>query len=146
MPTEEWHISILEADMVPTIKMINEYRPRIEQGITVQKPELVRALSRSTGLVEGTIDQCMKELRDHIIEFNRTGRAVKVEGLGTFSPSIDLAGEITISFRADPAFAHGLNIPGIFTGKIINRENIGKSSTELVEKYMTENGTAQTGY
>jgi hypothetical protein len=60
LPSKEWHISILEADMVPTIKMINEYRPRIEQGITVQKPELVRALSRSTGLVEGTIDQTIK--------------------------------------------------------------------------------------
>jgi hypothetical protein len=124
--------------------MINEYRPRIEQGITVQKPELVRALSRSTGLVEGTIDQCMKELRDHIIEFNRTGRAVKVEGLGTFSPSIDLAGEITISFRADPAFAAGLNIPGIFTGKIINKENIGKSSAELIVKYQAENAPTET--
>src|SRR5512133_1728828 len=86
------------------------------------------AVSFSTGLVEGTSDQCIKELRDHIIEFNRTGRAVKVEGLDTFAPSIDLAGEISISFRPDPAFAHGLNIPGIFTGKIINRENIGKSS------------------
>jgi hypothetical protein len=69
-----------------------------------------------------------------------------VEGLGTFSPSIDLAGEITISFRADPAFAHGLNIPGIFTGKIINKENIGKSSAELVEKYQAENGSTQPGY
>jgi hypothetical protein len=59
---------------------------------------------------------------------------------------IPTAPEITNSFRANPAFAHRLNIPGIFTGKIINRENIGKSSTELVEKYMTENGPAQTGY
>jgi hypothetical protein len=131
--------------MVATIKMINEYRPRIELGITVQKPELVRVLSRSTGLVEGTIDQTIKELRDHIIEFNRTGRGVKVEGLGTFFPSIDLEGVISISFRPDPAFAHGLNIPGIFTGKINNKENIGKSSDELVEKYKAENGPTQTG-
>jgi len=67
-----------------------------------------------------------------------------VEGLGTFSPSIDLAGEITISFRADPAFAHGLNIPGIFTARIINKKNTGKSSTELVERYMTKNAPTET--
>ncbi len=88
----------------------------------------------------------IKELRDHIIEFNRTGRGVKVEGLGTFSPSIELAGEISISFRADPAFGQGLNIPGIFTGKIINKENIGKSSAELVEKYQSENNPKQSGF
>jgi hypothetical protein len=50
--------------MAPRIKAVNAYRPRIEQRNTVQKPELVRALSRATGLVEGSIDQAIKELRD----------------------------------------------------------------------------------
>jgi hypothetical protein len=110
-------------------------RPRIEQGNTVQKPELIRAVSRATGIVEGTLDQSIKELRDQIIEFNRAGRAVKVDGLGTFSPSIDLEGNLSISFRPDPAFANGLNVPGIFTGTVINRENIGKTSDDLVAKW-----------
>jgi hypothetical protein len=85
--------------------------------------------------VEGTLDQSIKEVRDQIIEFNRAGRAVKANGLGTFSPSIDLEGNLSISFRPDPAFANGLNVPGIFTGKVINRENIGKTSEELVTKW-----------
>jgi len=125
--------------MAPRIKAVNAYRPRIEQGNTVQKPELVRALSRATGLVEGSIDQSIKELRDQIIEFNRAGRAVKVDGLGTFSPSIDLEGNLAISYRADPALSNGLNIPGIFTGTILNRENVGKTSDELVQRWNTEN-------
>jgi hypothetical protein len=45
--------------------------------------------------------------RDRIIEFNRAGRAVKVEGLGPFSPTIDLYGNLAISFRPAPAFAMG---------------------------------------
>jgi hypothetical protein len=118
--------------MAPRIKAVNAYRPRIEQGNTVQKPELLRAVSRATSLVEGTVDQTIKEVRDQIIEFCRSGRAVKVESLGVFSPSIDLDGNLSISFRADPAFANGLNVPGIFTGTILNRENIGKTSEELV--------------
>ena len=118
--------------MALTIQAVNAYRPRIEQGNTVQKPELLRAASRATGIVEGTLDQSIKELRDQIIEFNRSGRAVKVEGLGTFSPSIDLEGNLAICFRPSPAFANGLNIPGIFTGTIVNRENIGKTTEELV--------------
>jgi hypothetical protein len=124
--------------MAPRIKAVNAYRPRIEQGNTVQKPELVRALSRATGLVDGSIDQSIKELRDQIIEFNRAGRAVKVDGLGTFSPSIDLDGNLAISYRADPALSNGLNIPGVFTGTIYNRENIGKTSEELVAKWNEE--------
>ena len=129
--------------MAPKIKAINAYRPRIEQGNTVQKPELLRAVSRATSLVEGSVDQTIKELRDQVIEFNRAGRAVKVEGLGTFAPSIDLEGNLAISFRPDTAFANGLNVPGIFTGTIINRENIGKTTDELITRWNTDNPTDQ---
>lgn len=121
--------------MAPRIKAINAYRPRVEQGNTVQKPELVRALSRATGLVEGSIDQSNKELRDHIIEYCRAGRAVKVEGLGTFTPSIDLDGVLAIHFRPDPALNYGINVPGTFSGTILNREFIGYTSEDLVEHW-----------
>ncbi len=90
-------------------------------------------------MVEGSIDQTIKELRDQIIEFCRAGRAIKVEGLGTFTPSIDLEGNFAISFRPDTAFGNGLNVPGIFTGTIINRENIGKTSEELVVMWNEKN-------
>jgi len=118
--------------MAPRIKAINAYRPRIEQGNTVQKPEFIRAVSRATSLVEGSVDLVIKEMRDQIIEFCRAGRAVKVDALGTFSPSIDLEGNLAISFRANPAFGTNLNLPGTFTGTILNRENIGRTSDELV--------------
>ena len=127
--------------MASKIKAIGAYRPRIEQGNIVRRPELIRALSRATGLVEGTIDQVIKELRDQIVEFNRTGRAVKVEGLGTYAPNISLDGTLDLQYRADTAFSNGLNIPGIFTGTILNRENIGKTSDELVAKWNENNPT-----
>jgi len=124
--------------MAQKIKAINAFRPRIEQGSTVQKPELLRAVSRATSLVEGSVDLVTKEMRDQIILFCSAGRAVKVEGLGTFTPSIDLEGNIAISFRADSAFANGLNMPGTFNGRILNRENIGKTSDELVTLWNTQ--------
>lgn len=124
--------------MAPKIKAINAYRPRIDLGITVQKPALIRAVSRATSLVEGTVDMAIKETRDQIIEICRSGRSVKVEGLGTFSPSIDLEGSLAIAFRPDPAFAYGLNKNGNFEGAIINREHIGKTSDELVALWNTE--------
>jgi hypothetical protein len=121
------------------IKAINAYRLRVEQGNTVQKPELIRALSRATGLVKGSVDQTMKELRDQLIKYCRSGRAVKVEGLGTWTPTIGLDGTLDIQYRADTAFSYGLNVPGIFTGRIINRENIGKTGEELVAKWNEDN-------
>jgi hypothetical protein len=125
--------------MAHKIKAINAYRPRIEQGNTVQKPELIRALSRATSLVEGSVDQTMKELRDQLIEYCRAGRAVKVEGLGTWTPTIGLDGTLDIQYRPDPAFSYGLNVPGVFSGTVINRENIGKTSDELVARWNEEN-------
>jgi hypothetical protein len=92
----------------------------------------------ATGLVEGSVDLSIKELRDQIIAFNRTGRAVKVEGLGTFAPNIDLNGTLAITYRPDPTLNFGLNAPGTFTGTIANREFIGKSPTELVERWNNE--------
>ena len=124
--------------MAHRIKAINAYRPRIEQGNTVQKPELVRAASRATGIVEGTFDNSIKELRDQILEFCRAGRAVKVDGLGTWTPGIGLDGTLDIQYRPDAAFGYGLNIPGVFSGTIINREFIGKTSDELDAKWNTD--------
>ena len=124
--------------MAPRIKAVNAYRPRIEQGNTVQKPELIRAVSRATSLVEGTVDQAVKEVRDQIVEFCRAGRAVKVDGLGIFTPTVDLEGYFAVSFRADPAMNYGLNVPGTFSGTIVNREFIGKTSDELVAKWNEE--------
>lgn len=124
--------------MVPKIKAVNAYRPRIQQGNTVQKPEFLRAVSRATSLVEGSVDLVVKELRDQVILFCNAGRAVKVEGLGTFSPNIDLTGNLSISFRPNPAFASSMNVPGTFSGTILNRENVGKTSDELVSMWNEE--------
>ena len=129
--------------MAHRIKVISLSRPRIEQGNTVQKPELMRAVSRATGLVEGSADQAIKEFRDQIIEYVRAGRSVKIDGLGTWTPNITLDGTLDIQYRADTALTNGLNVPGTFTGTILNRENIGKTGDELVARWNAENPTDQ---
>ena len=59
------------------------YSPRIEQGNTIQTPELFRAASPATGQVEGVFDYGIMQLHDQIIAFTRSGRAAKGDGLGT---------------------------------------------------------------
>jgi hypothetical protein len=51
-----------------------------------------------------------------------------------------------IAMRPAPSFANCLNAPGIFTGTIINRENIGKPSEELVNKWNAEFPDDQVGF
>ena len=70
------------------------------------------------------------ELRDAILFFNNQGYGVKLEGLGTFLPNIELDGTFDVQYRADVALKRGLNA-GNFSGKIKNRRNIGKSPEEL---------------
>jgi len=118
--------------MASKIVAINAFRPRVDCGNTVQKHELIRQLSRATGLTEGSQDLSMKELRDMIIENLRAGRGVKVEGLGTWLPNIDLEGGFDVHYRVDPFLKNAINMPGTFVGNIINRENIGKTADELV--------------
>ena len=117
------------------IEAINAFRPRIEQGNTVQKAELIRRLSHATSLVEGSVNMTLSELRFCILEYCLSGRAVKVEGLGTWFPSISLSGRLSIQYRPDLGFDYELNKPGAFTGDIKNRENIGKTSDELVNEW-----------
>ena len=75
------------------------------------------------------------ELRFSILEYCLSGRAVKVDGLGTWAPNISLDGKLSIQYRPDAGFDYELNKPGAFTGTINNRENIGKTSEVLVIKW-----------
>jgi hypothetical protein len=108
--------------MASKIKAINAYMPRIDLGRRVEIDELVDLIAARTGLNEGDVRQVMLEMRDAVIFYNKQGRPVKLEGLGTYTPVIQLDGEIKKQ----------LNVPGEFNGEIENRDNIGKSSDELV--------------
>lgn len=78
------------------------------------------------------------ELRDAVVFFNRQGRAVKLEGLGTYTPSIDLEGQIKVGHRADNHLKRELN-DGDFRGDIERRENVGKTSDDLVTMWNDDN-------
>ncbi len=43
-----------------------------------------------------------------------------------------------INLRKDTSFGFALNTPGVFVGEILNSENIGKSSDELVDMWNAE--------
>lgn len=106
--------------------------PDIKLGKRAELNDLVEFIARSTGLNESTIRQVLIELRDTVVFFNLRGQPVQLEGLGTYTPTIDLEGAINVGHRADTYIKGHLNAAGAFKGDIMRREYIGKSGDDLV--------------
>ena len=124
--------------MAKKITAIRRYRPEIKRMRTLQTSQLVEDMARSTSLNEGSIRFVVYELRDAILKAHRTGQAIKIDGLGTFTPTIRVDGKLDILFRPDPDMLRQLNDRTRFYAKILNKANIGKSAEELVAQWDQE--------
>jgi hypothetical protein len=78
------------------------------------------------------------EMRDVIIFYHKQGRPVKLDGLGMYTPVIQLDGEFKVGHRADVEIKKQLNVPGEFNGEIENRDNIGLTGEDLVAMWNDE--------
>jgi len=124
--------------MVRKITAIRKYRPEIKRERTKQTRQVVEGIAMRTGLNEGEIRFVVYELRDFILDAHRTGQAVKIEGLGTFTPTIRMDGSLDIVFRPEPDMLQQLNDTTKFYAKILNKSNIGKSVNELAAQWNAE--------
>lgn len=127
--------------MANKIQAIKKYCPTVVLGKTIQLKELVSYIADRTGLNKGDIQISLSELSAAIQFFNKQGQGVKLEGLGTYQPKIDLKGKFSVLHRLDKEIENVLNTPGAFSGDIINKEYIGKTSDELVAKWNEDNPT-----
>jgi hypothetical protein len=127
--------------MTHRIKALSEYRPRIAPSRPCEMAELARYLADRTGLHETQVRYVLGELKAGVLNFNRAGRAVRLEGLGTFAPGIELDGKIHINHRPDITLTYALNTPGFFEGEIIHSENIGKEMADLVALWNEDHPT-----
>jgi hypothetical protein len=121
--------------MAKRINAIKALMPQIELNKTIQVDELTRYISRGTNLTPGQIKFILDELSDALLFFMSSGQPVKLEGLGTFTPTIKLSGDVTINVRVDRELIKSINKPGAFTGRLRNQANIGKSSDDLVDEW-----------
>jgi hypothetical protein len=124
--------------MAEKITAIYANSPRIKQGITVDMQRLVSLISRRSGLNQGVILNVLMELRDAFGYHAMVGEAVKLEGLGTFTPTIGLDGQFKMKYRMDNSLKHLLNTPGNFKGELENKEMIGKTAEELIALWNEE--------
>ena len=124
--------------MAKKITAIRKYRPELKRERTRQTPQIVEDIARTTGLNEGEIRFVVYELRDAILAAHHHGQAVKIEGLGTFTPTMHVDGDLDILFRPEPDMLRQLNNPTRLYAKILNKKNIGKSADQLIAQWNKE--------
>jgi nucleoid DNA-binding protein len=103
----------------------------------MQNEELVEVVVQRTSLSEGEVHHVVYTLRDVLLMAHRAGQAVKVEGLGTFTPTIR-KGCLDITFRPEAELLKQLNFTNKLHAKIHNKDNLGKSAEELVALWNQE--------
>jgi hypothetical protein len=123
--------------MAKKITVIRKYRPEFKHKSTLQMAQVIEHMAHRTGLNTGEILLNVYELRDTIVDAHRNGQAVKIEGLGTFTPTLRLDGSVDILFRPDVGMLRDLNNKELYA-TITNKNNIGKSAEELVAKWNAE--------
>ncbi|MCX6584410.1 MAG: HU family DNA-binding protein [Candidatus Aminicenantes bacterium] len=121
--------------MAKAIKAISALGPRISLGKKASMNELVSAVANRTGLNKGDVLLSVNELRDNIVSIGLSGRGVKIDGLGTFTPKINLKGQISLSVRLDSSISADLNKRKAFEGNIENREMMGKTVQDIIAKW-----------
>jgi hypothetical protein len=127
--------------MSTKMKAIGAYCPRVQLERMVDAEDIAEHLAMRTGLLEAQIYHVLIELRETVRHFTLRGHSVRLDGLGIYSPGVELDGTITIHHRADRYLIKELNKEGAFRGIITHRENIGKTGVELVALWDEEHPT-----
>lgn len=124
--------------MAHMMKAIQAYSPRVTISRMVQINEIVNYIADRTGLNTGTILYVMMELRDSLLTYTGMGYSVKLPGLGSYAPTIDKEGTFGINHTSDKRLLQKLNAPDRFTGDIRNKDMIGKSIDDFIERWNEE--------
>ena len=117
--------------MAKKIQAISAYRPIIDLGDSASEDRFMELITQRTTLSSGVVKNVQESKIETLIGLLLDGRAVRT-GIAIYTPSIDLDGDFEIKVRVDKRIVRALNADGAFRGRIKNRENIGKSSDDLV--------------
>lgn len=127
-----------EEPMAKLLDAVVKYGPRMELKPTAKLEKVAEWVSMRTGLNKSEVMMVLQELSEALLYFNKDGIPVKLPGVGTFSPSMDREGTISINLRADTELKNGINAPAAFEGEIKNKENIGWTNQQYKTKWDEE--------
>jgi hypothetical protein len=121
--------------MTKRINAIKALTPSIKLQNTAQNDLLCKYISVQSSLNTGEINNVLMQLQDAILFFTLAGHPVKLDELGTFTPTIRLDGSYNLNVRIDRALIRKLNRPGKMKAEIFNRKNIGLSADDLITQW-----------
>jgi len=124
--------------MPEEVKAIYAYTPRVKLERVTELPTLVSYIEGRTGFNKGAIMAMLSEFSNALVFFGRSGHPVRLPDMGIFAPRIDKNGRFGINFKMDKHLKSELNTEGTFTGEVVNRDMIGKSVEEMVERWNTD--------
>jgi hypothetical protein len=126
-----------EKPMATKIEAINAHRPRIALGKAADPERFMELITQRTTLSAGVVKNVQESEVETLIGLLLEGRPVHT-GIAIYTPSIDLEGKFEVKVRVDARLLRELNSRGAFRGDLLNAENIGKSSEELINKWNEE--------
>ena len=121
--------------MTKQINAIKALTPSIKLQNTAQNDLLCKYISRRSSLNAGEINNVLMQLQDAILFFTLAGHPVKLDQLGTFTPTIRLDGSYNLNVRLDRALIREMNRPGEMKAELLNRKNIGLSADDLIAQW-----------
>jgi nucleoid DNA-binding protein len=124
--------------MAKFLQAIVQYGPRLELQSTAQLDQVSEWMAMRTGLNKSEAMLVFQEMSDAILNFAKNGAPVKFPGVGTFSPSIDRNGDVSINFRADSVLRNGINAPSAYRGAIANKAHIGLENDKFKQLWDTD--------
>jgi nucleoid DNA-binding protein len=124
--------------MAEKIHAVAAYAPKIILGPLTEMDEVIDYVASRTGLNRGEVRLVLGELHDTVLHFNRSGRPVKFEGLGIYTPTVKLSGTYAISHRIDRELRSKMNDTGVFTGKVKNSDMMEKTMADLIARWNEE--------
>jgi hypothetical protein len=117
--------------MATLIEAIHAARPYISLTKAISEKEFMDQISERTTLSPGVVKNVHMNEVQTLIKLLLRGTPVHT-GVAIFTPSLDLDGTLKVKVRVDPEILRELNAESAFHGTIINSENIGRPSEQLV--------------
>jgi hypothetical protein len=123
--------------MAKLIQAFSKYCPKIDLMKLAGPRHFMELITQRTTLSAGVVKNVQESEVETLISLLKEGRSVHT-GVAVFRPVIDAQGNLTVSVRVDKRITGALNVPGAFTGKIDNGDNIGKTTDEFVHLWNTD--------
>ena len=111
--------------MAKILEAVRDYGPDVKLNTTVSLREICHFISMRTSTTNGQVQMMLSELNEAIAYFNNQGTPVNLPGIGRFAPSIDRHGNFRVNMNVDKSLINQMNSPGVYTGKVENKQNIG---------------------